>query len=101
MVFPPDKTNSVALCINGKAINKVGSCRYLGIIIDDELKWNDHIQHVYNKLIKYVGIFYKLRNKLPITMLQTIYYAFVHSHLLYAVEVYANTCPTYLEKLIN
>jgi hypothetical protein len=101
MVFPPDKTNCVALCINGKAMNKVGSCRYLGVIIDDELKWNDHIQHIYNKLIKYVGIFYKLRNKLPITMLQTIYYAFVHSHLLYAVEVYANTCPTYLEKLMK
>jgi hypothetical protein len=101
MVFPPDKTNSVHLSVNGKAINKVQSCRYLGVIIDDELKWTDHIHHVYKKLIKYVGIFYKLRNKLPSAMLKNIYYAFVHSYLLYAVEVYANTCPTYLDKLVK
>jgi len=38
----------------------VKSCKYLGIIIDDELKFDVHIDYIYNKLIRYVGIFYKL-----------------------------------------
>ena len=56
-------------------------------MIDDELKWTDHIQHIYNKLLKYTSVFYKLRVKVPARILLNIYYAFVHRHLLYAVEI--------------
>ena len=34
-------------------------------------------------------------------MLTNIYFAFVHPHILYGIEIYANTCPTFLEKLIR
>jgi hypothetical protein len=37
----------------------------------------NYIDRVYGKLFKFVGIFNKLRNKLPSAVLQTIYYAFV------------------------
>jgi len=53
MTFPRDKDNETLLCINNQVINRVTSCRYLGVIIDDELKWTDHINHVYKKLIKF------------------------------------------------
>ena len=49
--------------------------------------------------MKYTSIFYKLRDKLPDQMLREIYYAFIHLHVLYGVEIYANTKPTYLDKL--
>lgn len=83
----------------GIKINRVPSCRYLGVIIDEKLKWTEHIDYVYNKLIKFVGIFYKLRGKLPSQILKNIYYAFVHPHILYGIELYGNTYPTYLDKL--
>ncbi len=101
MVFPHQNCDNVQILVNGKTINKVTSCRYLGVIIDDELNWSEHIQHVFNCLVKYVGIFYKLRCKLPYRVLRDVYYAFVHSHLLYAVEVYANTSNSCLDKLIK
>ena len=37
---------------------------YLGIYFDDELNWQTHIDHIYNKIIKFTGILYKLRSKL-------------------------------------
>ena len=46
-----------------------------------------------------MGIFYTLRNKLPSKILQSIYFAFVHPYLLYGIEMYANTYPSYLHKL--
>jgi len=51
--------------------------------------------------MKYTNIFYKLRGKLPGQMLREIYYAFIHSHVLYGVEIYANTKLTYLDKLMK
>ena len=50
--------------------------------------------------IKFVSIFYKLRTKLSSSILRMIYFAFVHSHLLYGVQVYANTTTNHLSKLI-
>jgi len=53
------------------------------------------------KLIKYCSIFHKLRRILPLKVLKQVYFAFVHSHILYAVEIYANTQKSYLGKLIK
>jgi hypothetical protein len=38
---------------------------------------------------------------LPATVLKNIYYPFVPSHLMYAIEAYANICHTYLDNLVN
>jgi len=48
-----------------------------------------------------VRIFYKLRAKVPVRILSNVYYAFVHPHLLYAIEVYGNTCSSYIDKLFK
>ena len=87
------------LYINSKEIKHVECCKYLGILIDSDLKWQDHINYIYNKLIKFTSIFYKIRTKLPEEVLRMIYFAFVHSHLSYGIEVYANTTANHLSKL--
>ena len=53
------------------------------------------------KLVKFTGIFYRLRSKISCEWLRNIYYSFVYPHLLYGIEMYANTCVTYLDKLIK
>jgi len=52
-----------------------------------------------NKICKH---FYKIRTKVPQNVVRIIYFAFVHSHLLYGlrIEVYANTTANHLSKLI-
>ena len=80
-------------------MNIVECCKYLGILIDSDLKWQDHINYVYNKLIKFISIFYNIRTKLSEKILRMIYFAFVHSHLSYDIEVYANTTANHLSKL--
>jgi len=73
----------------------------LGVIIDSELKWTHHIDYVYSKIVKFASIFYKLRGKLPSAILKQIYYAFIHPHILFGVELYANTHHVYLDKLMK
>jgi len=54
---------------------------------------------MYNKIIKYIGIFYKICNKLPFDILKQLYSAFVHSQINYAIELYLNTCDSYFDKM--
>ena len=62
-------------------LNEVDKCEYLGLMIDNKLTWRPHIDYVYSKLLKFTGIFYKLRWHVSNTVLRMLYFAFVHSHL--------------------
>ena len=90
------------LCINNQQICKVASCgKYLGVIIDESLNWNEHIAYIFQKLLKFTGIFYKMRDILPFACLSQLYYAFIHPHILYGIEVYANASKSALDKLLK
>jgi hypothetical protein len=73
----------------------------LGIIIDSDLKSRLHIEHIYSKLAKFTSIFFKFRQKLTDQVMKLIDFAFVHSYILYGIEIHANTCCTYLDKLFK
>ena len=52
-VFSKSNVNQLSIQLNGIDIKRVNSCRYLGVIIDCELKWKEHIEYIYKKLVKY------------------------------------------------
>ena len=99
--FPRSNCNSnhVAVKFAGTPLTRVDYCKYLGLYIDNKMTWEYHIESVYKKLIRLVGIFYKLRSKLPDYCLKSIYFAFVYPHLLYGIELYANTVQSRLDPL--
>jgi len=56
---------------------------YLGVIIDEQLNWREYIDHVYSKLIKFTGLFYKVRDLMSWKIVNMLYFAFIDSHILY------------------
>ena len=100
-VFSPNKSSipTISLEINKSVITRAKNCKYLGVIVDDQLKWSIHIELIEQKLQRLVGILYKIRYKLPDWCLRNIYFAFVHPYILYGLEVYGNTYVSYLDKL--
>ena len=99
MTFCHNQLTNLNVSVNGQRIEKVTSCKYLGILLDNETKWIHHVNSVYSKLIKFTSIFHKLRDKLPKPILRQIYFTFVYPHILYGIELYANTYSKYLDKL--
>jgi hypothetical protein len=80
MGFSTKWDENITLLCGQRAIEKVDACRYLGVVIDDKLKWTSHIDQLYSKLVKFTSIFfYKLRSALPEQVLKQIYFAFIHS----------------------
>lgn len=54
------------------SITKVDCCRFLGVAVDEELKWTAHYEQLYSNLIKFSYIFYKLQTLLPEHILKQI-----------------------------
>ena len=72
-------------------INRENSVKYLGITLDENLNWNEHVQQVCKSLKSCFGTFYNVRNYLNLDQVRTIYYSLVYSKIKYALAVYGNT----------
>jgi len=93
---PDDKKHNFTLQLCNNDFKPVSCFKYLGVYVDDQLNWKNHIEYVHKKLLKFVSIFYKLRHKVNPQILQSVYFSFIHPHLLYGIEVYAKTKKSFL-----
>ena len=57
--------------------------KYLGLLIDETLTWDEHINKLKNKLYAPVGILKRLSYSIPSHLLRSVYFSLIHSHLQY------------------
>ena len=60
------------LQINGNTIERVTQLNFLGLILHESLSWDKHINHIFLKVSKAIGIMYRLRSSYPHRVLLTI-----------------------------
>lgn len=80
-------------------INKVTSVKYLGITVDQYLRWDCHIINLCNKLRKTIFVFKKLRDILTKTQLFSFYYALSQSLLSYGIIGWGGAAGSYLQRV--
>ena len=74
----------IKIKLNRKRLYPSQSVRYLGIKIDQNLNWKDHINDIAVKLNRANALLFKIRNFVNIIILKTIYFAIFDSHINYA-----------------
>ena len=57
---------SCILSLNGKKVKKVDEIKFLGVIIDDQLSWDDQIEHVENKLLSTIALKKRIKFFIPL-----------------------------------
>lgn len=65
------------------SLNKKKTFIYLGLHINDQLKWDAHIDSVCKKINPYIYVLYSLNDLVSRTILYKIYYAHIHSRIIY------------------
>ena len=75
--------------------------KFLGIIIDDRLKWTNLISYIKNKTAKGFGILLRARNFFNKKTLLNLYRAFIFPYLIYCDEIWGNAANIYLDPLIK
>lgn len=78
------------------SIKPVKEVKYLGIILDCNLKWDLHINYVMKKLRSILYKFKRLKDILPVEQMRTIYFALVESHLRYGINAWGGALKTHL-----
>ena len=67
------REDSLSLSCNGSSLTKSESFKYLGVGIDQHLSFNNHIEHVVNKVSRKLGVFRRLRISIPMAAAKHLY----------------------------
>ena len=87
--------NEPSIYIGSEAVLRTECFKYLGVLLDNSLKFHKHVDSVYSRLSQVSGISYRLRNHLDESSAKKIYYAFVQSILIYCVSVWGGVSQVF------
>ena len=93
----PQALNSIKVL--GKLIKRSESAKYLGIHLDDKLKWQAHIDDLAGRLTKTVQAFKIVKNYLNSEHKLSFYFAYIYSRIQYGIELYGSACQKSLKKI--
>ena len=101
MVFTNSaRTNTVSITVNNQNINEITETKFLGVILDNQLRWDAHIKHISNKMSKSVSILKILKHTFPNNALKAIYHSLIYPYFNYCNLIWGSAATTHLQSLI-
>ena len=80
-------------------VERASSIKFLGVRINENLTWRDHIHTIENKIAKNIGLLYQGKHYLDENYLKQIYLAYIYVYLNYSNIAWASTHKTKLKKV--
>ena len=78
---------------------EIKSTKYLGLVVQDNLGWSEHIKTLIKKLNKQIPLYYSLREIIPKTNISMLYKSLSLSLINYGIELYGRHNNKWLKQL--
>jgi len=91
----------ISVKIDTNVIDRVRCTKFLGVIINENLTWTDHIDTLINKINKNLGVIRKLSIILPCNILHTLYNTLIHPYFSYCNIVWGSQPGSKLDELFG
>ena len=82
-------------------IERVTYFKFIGVIIDSNLTWSHHINHISNKLSSICGVLSRLKHYVPVLILKIIYNSLFLSHLNYGITAWGFNVGPRIKKTLQ
>ena len=89
------------LTISNHVIERQEFIKFLGVLLDENLNWKEHIKYTENKIAKNLGLLYKARPFLERNALLALYYSYIQTYINYANIAWDSTCGANLKLTAN
>lgn len=98
-LFSATRGQDLHIAINDSPIQRKFSTKYLGVQIDEDLRWTTHIKNVENTVARNIGLIYRCKHILDSRLLLLLYNAFILPFLSYGIQIWGSTYDFRLHKL--
>ena len=103
IIIPPKQTrvqiHYLNLASNGFPVNIVSSAKYLGVAIDNDFNFKDHITGLDRRMARSVSILSKLVHIFPQNIMLQLYHALVRPLILHDILIWEITFPSCLKEI--
>ena len=89
----------VGIRIKGRVIRRENSTKYLGTILYEGLKWDEHVSYISSKILRNINVIKRVRTFLPKETLDTLYKTLAEPHFRYCNIVWGRCNQIQLNKL--
>ena len=104
MIFRKRKTKiqlRETIVINNIKISQIEKTKFLGVMIDNNLTFINHVLYTKGKMAKAIGILYRGKKFFSESTMKTLYNVFVYPYLMYCIEVWGKNCEKYLGPVLK
>ena len=87
------------LNVNSKPVKQVSEHRLLGVTVDEQLKWQTHIENVCKKIAKNIYLLSKIKDIVNYQAKRMFFFAHIMSHLNYVSNVWDGSAEVHMKLL--
>ena len=84
-------TDIPAVTCNGTPVKMVTQARLLGVIVDHQLSWREHVNHLYKKIAPKIGVLHRSSRQLTPTACRQFFISVVQPDFEYAASTFVST----------
>ena len=84
------------LNISYSEIERSECLKFLGVLLDENLCWKEHIKYIEIKIAKNIGLLYKAKHYIDEHSLLSLYQFYIHSYINYGNIAWGNATRTNL-----
>ena len=90
---------SYAIALNGQEVKRVKLVKYLGLMLDGKLVWDQHTDYISSKITHGIGILKRIRHFIPRDSLLLLYHTLTEPYFRHCSIVWGQCGETLKDKL--
>ena len=94
------QNNVLELNVSGNIIKSVKSTKFLGVILDNNLSWDNHFDQLRSKINQNYALLCRSKKLLNVHGMKMLYYALIYSHLSYCIVLWGSMLSAELTRKI-
>ena len=94
-------STSLTVHVNSVELKQVQSHKLLGVIIDTQLNFNEHIDNLWKKLTQCIAVLKKIRHHLPLDQRILYYKTMIKQTMMYGSSVWVSTSVDNVNKVFR
>ena len=76
------------ISLDGATIDKTTSFKYLGVLLDENLKYNEHLEYLCGRLSRICGMTFRIKYHLNLRSAKNMYFSMIYSVVTYCICIY-------------